>query len=140
MSNTTHVDIVTPDGKVYEGEVNLVSAMTTDGAIGVMAKHMPLVAPLKIGVVTLRIYDGEDKHAAVSGGFIEVTPDHVTIIAEAAELREKIDLDRALHAKERAEKHLSDLHEEHEHYERVNADLQRAVNRIDVAKENKTQQ
>lgn len=140
MSNTTHVDIVTPDGKVYDGEVNLVSAMTMDGSMGIMAKHMPLVTPLKIGIVTLRIYDGEDIHAAVSGGFIEVTPERVTIIAEAAELREHIDLDRALRAKERAEKHLQDIHEEHEHYEKVNADLERAVNRIDIANENKIQQ
>lgn len=133
MSSTTHVEIVTPDGKVFDGEVNLVSAMTTDGQIGVLPKHMPLVAPLKIGVVTLRIYDGEDRHAAVAGGYIEVTPDHVTIMAEAAELREEIDLDRALHAKERAEKHLYELHEEHEHFHIVKTDLERAVNRIDVA-------
>ncbi|HET7578274.1 MAG TPA: F0F1 ATP synthase subunit epsilon [Bacillales bacterium] len=132
--STTHVDIVTPDGRVFDGDVNLVSARTMDGDIGVMPKHMPLVSPLKVGIVTLRIDEGEDKHAAVAGGYIEVTPDHVTIMAEVAELKEHIDLDRALHAKERAEKHLEQLHEEHEHFHRVKADLERAVNRIDVAK------
>lgn len=132
--STTHVDIVTPDGRVFDGEVNLVQARTTDGDMGILPKHMPLVAPLKVGIVTLRIYEGEDKHAAVVGGYIEVTPDHVTILAETAELKEHIDLDRALHAKERAEKHLDELHEEHEHFNRIKADLERAVNRIDVAK------
>lgn len=132
--STTYVDIVTPNGKVFEGEVNMVRARTTNGEIGVLPKHMPLVAPLEIGIVTLRIYEGEDKHAAVSGGFIEVTPDHVSILAEAAELKEHIDMDRALSAKQRAEKHLEELHEEHEHFDRVKADLERAVNRIDVAK------
>lgn len=131
--STTHVDIVTPNGKVFEGEVNLVRARTTSGEIGVLPKHMPLVAPLKIGVVILRM-DGGDKHAAVAGGFIEVTPDHVTILAEAAELKENIDLDRALRAKERAEKHLEQLKDTDKEFHMTKADLERAVNRIDVAK------
>jgi F-type H+-transporting ATPase subunit epsilon len=131
--STTHVDIVTPNGKVFEGEVNLVRARTTSGEIGVLPKHMPLVAPLKIGVVILRM-DSGDKHAAVAGGFIEVTPDHVTILAEAAELKEDIDLDRALRAKERAEKHLEQMNETDKHFHTTQADLERAVNRIDVAK------
>ncbi|HET7658108.1 MAG TPA: F0F1 ATP synthase subunit epsilon [Bacillales bacterium] len=133
--STTQVDIVTPNGKVYEGQVNMVSARAVDGELGILPKHMPLVAPLKIGVVRLKLED-QTQHVAVSGGFIEVTPDHVTILAEAAELKENIDLDRALRAKERAEKHLEDLHEEHHHFEIVRTELERAVNRIDVAKDN----
>ncbi|HEU5141017.1 MAG TPA: F0F1 ATP synthase subunit epsilon [Bacillales bacterium] len=130
--STTQVDIVTPDGKVYEGEVNMVSARAVSGELGILPKHMPLVAPLKIGVVRLK-HETNTEHVAVSGGFIEVTPDHVTILAEAAEVKEHIDVDRALRAKERAEKHLADLHEEHEHFDRAKADLERAVNRIDAS-------
>lgn len=129
--STIQVDIVTPDGKVYDGKVNMVGARTVDGEIGVLPRHMPLVAPLKIGIVRLKL-EGESKHAAVSGGFIEVTPDHVTILAEAAELKEHIDLDRAAKAKERAEKHLEDLHEDHQDYHRAKSDLDRALNRIEV--------
>ncbi|HET7521797.1 MAG TPA: F0F1 ATP synthase subunit epsilon [Bacillales bacterium] len=131
--STLQVDIVTPDGKVYDGEVNMVIARTTDGEIGVLPQHMPLVAPLKIGVVRLREED-KTEYAAVGGGFIEVTPDHVTILAEAAELRGNIDLERALHAKERAEQRLKELNEDDKQFRRVEADLERAVNRIDVAK------
>ncbi|HET7627013.1 MAG TPA: F0F1 ATP synthase subunit epsilon [Bacillales bacterium] len=132
--STTQVDIVTPDGKVYEGEVNMVSARAVSGELGILPRHMPLVAPLKIGVVRLK-HETNTEHVAVAGGFIEVTPDHVTILAEAAELKEHIDLDRALRAKERAEKHLREMDKDHKHYERVRLDLERAVNRIDIAED-----
>ncbi len=91
---TIDVHVVTPDGKVYDGAVNMVSVRTVEGELGIMAKHIPLVAPLTIGPV--RFTKGSDvEKVAVSGGFVEVRPDQVTILAEAAELPSAIDVDRA---------------------------------------------
>lgn len=130
--STLQVDIVTPDGKVYDGEVNMVRARTVEGEIGVLPRHMPLVSPLKIGVVRLKLED-EDEHVAVAGGFIEVTPDHVTILAEAAERKDSIDYKRAIHAKERAEQQLSEMAENDALLHTAKADLERARNRIEIS-------
>lgn len=131
--STLQADIVTPDGKVYDGEVNGVNARTIDGEIGVLPKHMPLVSPLTIGVVRLK-HDETTEYVAVAGGFIEVTPDHVTILAEAAERKDHIDYERATHAKERAEQKLEDMDESHELYHHTQSELARAQNRIHVSK------
>lgn len=132
--STLQVDIVTPDGKVYDGEANMVSARATTGEIGILPQHMPLVTPLEIGVVRVKQED-ETEHVAVSGGFLEVTPEHVTILAEAAETKDNIDLERALNAKKRAEEELEQLREDDIQFERTRAALRRAINRIDVAKD-----
>lgn len=131
--STLQVDIVTPDGKVYDGEVNMVGARAVDGEIGVLPKHMPLVSPLKIGIVRLKL-ENETEYVAVAGGFIEITPDHVTILAEAAERKENIDLERATHAKERAEQQLSEMDDTDHHFHHTQADLERAHNRIEASR------
>ncbi|MFC7391853.1 F0F1 ATP synthase subunit epsilon [Scopulibacillus cellulosilyticus] len=130
--NTIQTDIVTPDGKVFEGEVHMVSARATTGELGVLPNHMPLVAPLEISTVRLKSY-GETVYVAVSGGFIEVRPDHVTILAEAAELRKDIDVERAKKAKENAESELSRLEKGTKEYEEVLLSLKRAENRLNTA-------
>lgn len=129
---TIQTDIVTPDGKVYSGQVHMVSARATSGEIGILPSHMPLVAPLEISDVKLNNY-GETQHVAVSGGFIEVRPDQVTILAEAAELQEDIDVPRAERAKADAESRLSQHSDDTKAYNEAKNDLKRAENRIDIA-------
>lgn len=131
--STIAVDIVTPNGKVFEGDADMVIARATSGELGVLPGHMPLVAPLEIGPLRLKRAEGT-KHVAVSGGFIEIRPEKVTILAEAAELPEHIDVERAERARQRAEKRLGELSREDEEYQLVRAALNRAINRIDVAK------
>lgn len=114
---TLHVNVVTPDGKVYEGDVDMVSVKTVEGELGILPRHIPLVAPLTVGAVRLKKGSTVDL-VAVSGGFVEVRPDQVTILAEAAELPSDIDVERARSAKERAEKRLQQAKQENIDFKR----------------------
>jgi F-type H+-transporting ATPase subunit epsilon len=129
---TTKVNIVTPDGLVYESDVEMVSTKAKSGELGILPGHIPLVAPLAIGVVRLK-KGGNTEYVAVSGGFLEVRPDQVTILAQAAEKASDIDVERALRAKERAEQRLHDQHAEHMDFRRAELALQRAINRLAVS-------
>ncbi|WEG13115.1 F0F1 ATP synthase subunit epsilon [Pullulanibacillus sp. KACC 23026] len=130
--NTILASIVTPNGKVFEGDVHMVSVRAVAGDMGILPNHMPVVAPLKISAVKLKSFDA-DQYVAVSGGFIEVRGDQVTILTESAELKKDIDVSRAERAKEEAERRLSELTEESPEYKAVQNDLKRAENRLDIA-------
>ncbi len=131
---TLTVSIVTPDGPVYEANVEMISTKALSGELGILPGHIPMVAPLEIGAVRLKL-DGKTEIVAVSGGFLEVRPDQVTILAQAAEKAEVIDVERATAAKERAEALLAsntaDLDSK-----RAELALKRAVNRLKVSDRN----
>ncbi|WP_209123357.1 F0F1 ATP synthase subunit epsilon [Alkalihalobacillus sp. BA299] len=128
---TMTVSVVTPDGTVYEGEVEMVSARAQSGELGILPRHIPLVAPLDIGAVRLK--NGSDvQFVAVTGGFIEVRPEKVTILAEAAELPSDIDVARARAAKERAERRINEAKQDEIDFKRAQLALRRAVNRLGV--------
>ena len=91
---TLTVNIVTPDGPVYDSEVDMVIAKSAAGEIGILPGHIPTVAPLEIGVVKLK-KDGKNQFVAVNGGFLVVRPEKVTILAQSAEIASTIDLARA---------------------------------------------
>jgi ATP synthase F1 subcomplex epsilon subunit len=132
---TMAVQIVTPDGPVLEMDgVELVSTKATSGDIGILPGHVPMVAPLAIGSVRIRKGD-EVELLAISGGFIEVRPDKVTILAETAERAEDIDLERAIRAKQRAEERLRQQHQSNIDFKRAELALRRAMNRIKVAQQ-----
>jgi len=132
MSDKTFVlTVVTPQRRVYQESVNMVIARTVEGDMGVLAGHAPLVAPLAIGVLTIKHPNGE-RRAAVNGGFIEVTPDQVIILTEAAEMAEEIDISRAEEAKARASARLEKKQSDIDHA-RAQAALQRAIIRLRVA-------
>ncbi|PLT35863.1 F0F1 ATP synthase subunit epsilon [Bacillus sp. V5-8f] len=128
---TFKVSIVTPDGPVYDSEVEMVSTKAQTGELGILAGHIPMVAPLQIAAVRLK-KDGKTEYIAVNGGFLEVRPDVVTILAQSAEQAESIDLARAQAAKARAEKRLQD-NQENIDAKRAELALQRAINRIAIA-------
>lgn len=129
---TLNVSVVTPDGPVLEGSYEMVSCRAESGELGILPGHIPLVAPLAISSVRLK-KDGNTDYVAVSGGFIEVRPDKVTILAQAAEKPSDIDVDRAQRAKERAEQRLAQVKSEEIDFKRAQLALRRAINRIDVA-------
>ncbi|GAF65055.1 F0F1 ATP synthase subunit epsilon [Alkalihalobacillus trypoxylicola] len=129
---TINVNVVTPDGKVYDGDVDMVSVRTVDGELGILPKHIPLVAPLTVGAVRLKNGSNVEK-VAVSGGFVEVRPDQVTILAEAAELPSGINVERATEAKNRAEKRLNEIKQDQIDIKRAQLALKRANNRLNVA-------
>ena len=132
MSKMT-VEVVTPERVVYSGQAEMVIARGVQGDLGILPNHMPLVTPLKTAPVRIKVEGGQEVRVAVSGGFMEVRGDKVTILAETAELPGDIDVERAKAAKERAEKRLSEKYPEID-VERAERALQRALVRLDVAK------
>jgi F-type H+-transporting ATPase subunit epsilon len=127
---TVEVNVVTPDGPVYSDKVEMVSTKAQSGELGILPGHIPMVAPLQIGAVRLK-KGGDTEYVAVSGGFLEVSPEKVTILAQTAELAETIDLARAIAAKNRAETRLQDK-KENVDAKRAELALKRAINRISI--------
>lgn len=130
--NTLHVNVVTPDGAAYEGEARMVIAKSVTGEIGILPKHIPMVTPLDISILKLRHEDGGRTLIALSGGFMEVRPDTVTILAETAEMADKIDYDRASAAKVRAERRLQDTKISEIEFRRAELALKKAMNRLSI--------
>ncbi|GGE05226.1 ATP synthase epsilon chain [Marinithermofilum abyssi] len=131
--STMQLDIVTPERTVYSEQVEMVIARAAEGDIGILPHHSPFVSPLKITAVRVK-KDGKEFLVAISGGFIEVRGDKVTILAETAELPQDIDVERAEAAKERAEKRLADKKKEDIDFKRAQLALDKAINRIKVAR------
>ncbi|MGD7043002.1 F0F1 ATP synthase subunit epsilon [Jeotgalibacillus proteolyticus] len=127
---TVKVSIVTPDGPVYESDVEMVSTKAQSGELGILPGHIPMVAPLEIGAVRLK-REGHTDYVAVTGGFLEVRPEQVTILAQAAEPADQIDVERAKEAKQRAEKNLQ-ANQDNIDFKRAELALRRAMNRIEV--------
>ena len=128
---TMNVSVVTPDGKVFDGDVEMVSVKTINGGLGILPNHIPLVTPLTIGAV--RIKKGSDMTlVAITGGLMEVRGDQVSILAESAELPSDIDVTRAHAAKERAERRLQQNKDDVD-FKRAEMSLKRAINRLQVA-------
>jgi F-type H+-transporting ATPase subunit epsilon len=127
------IEVVTPNRIVYCGEVQMVRAPGGRGSFQVLPMHAPLLSTLTVGELDLRVADGQERTLAVSGGFIEVMDDRVTVLAEAAEFAEEIDMERAEHAIVRAREHLA-MKEEIDK-ERAEAALHRAINRLRIAKQ-----
>ncbi|HSI68469.1 MAG TPA: F0F1 ATP synthase subunit epsilon, partial [Planococcus sp. (in: firmicutes)] len=123
-------NIVTPDGPVYDSEVNMIIAVTATGEMGVLPGHIPTVAPLGIGAVRLK-KENSTELVAVSGGFLEIRPEKATILAQSAELATDIDLSRAQDSAKRAEAMLQAKKDEVD-FKRAELALKRATNRINV--------
>jgi F-type H+-transporting ATPase subunit epsilon len=99
---TFKLEIVTPEKMVFSGDVNAVLAWGVEGQLGILPHHAPLMTMLQPGDLLIR-KDNEEEYLTVSGGFLEVRPDKVIILADACERAEEIDIARAEAAKKRAE-------------------------------------
>jgi len=125
------VEIVTPERTVYKKEnVKMVITHAAEGDIGILPNHAPFISPLEPTIVHVKLDDQNEEKVFVSGGFLEVRSNQVTVLAEAAELPSEIDVERARAAKERAEKRLK----QKEKVDAVRAELalKRALNRLKV--------
>jgi F-type H+-transporting ATPase subunit epsilon len=101
---TLQVELVAVERMIWSGEASMVIARTTEGELGVLPGHAPLLGELAPGgVVTIRSQSGEDLVVAAHGGFLSVTERGVSILAETAELSTEIDVERAREALRRAE-------------------------------------
>ena len=103
------------------------------GEFGVLTGHTPFLTSLKPGKINYTDASGNEKILFVSGGFAEATPDKVTILAESAERRRDIDIDRARAALERAQKRLAEAKAENVNFERAKIAMYRAIERIKIA-------
>jgi F-type H+-transporting ATPase subunit epsilon len=99
------LEIVTAERVVYSDEVDLVSAPTRDGRVGILPRHAPLLTVLEPGELDI-VKDGQRTPFAVSGGFMEVLPTRVTILADTVERADEIDLERAERARALAEERM----------------------------------
>ena len=130
--NTFMVEIVTPEEILFRDEVSFLVAPGTEGELGIMRNHAPLVGALKIGVLRYKDPNGNQKKMAVSGGFMEVVDNVARILAETAEPGEHIDVLRAKAARERAEKRLQ-ARDETINALRAEMALKRAIARLKAA-------
>lgn len=130
MAKMVRLDIVTPGKITFSEDVAMVIARATDGDIGILPGHAPMIAGLSIAPLRI-IKDETEMQIAVCGGFVEVQPEKVTILAGCAELPEEIDVSRAQAALERAEQRIkagSDVD-----VTRAELALRRALTRLKVA-------
>ncbi len=125
------LDIVSVERLVYSDEVDVVIAPGIEGELGILPHHTPLMTTLQPGELRVR-QGGEEFSLAVSGGFLEVRPDRITILADTAERADEIDMERAEEAKRRAEEQLSRLPAEVDSA-RAEAALRRSLVRLKVA-------
>jgi len=128
---TIELEVVTPERVVLNENVDIVVTRAGEGDIGILHGHEPLITPLSVGDLMYRI-DGEPYHMAIFGGFMEVRPDKVTVLADTAERSEEIDRERAEAARRRAEELLAE-HRGTELEAQAAAELQRALLRLHVA-------
>lgn len=103
MDNTIAVEIITPEETAYSDSAIFLLARATDGDIGILPGHMPLVAALSTWPIKVRRPDGDEHLIAVFGGFMEVSPKKISIFTPYCELPEAIDVERAEGARKRAE-------------------------------------
>lgn len=130
MAATIRLEIVTPYGLTFSGEVNELTATGTEGEFGVLPGHTSLMTTLAIGMLTYK-KERELGYFFVSGGYTEVEADKVTILADSAERSEDIDVERARAAMKRAEERLKQA--ENIDFLRAQTALSRAAIRVQVA-------
>ncbi|MCK6625621.1 MAG: F0F1 ATP synthase subunit epsilon [Anaerolineae bacterium] len=129
---TLHLEIVTVERRVYDDEVNMVVAPGSEGMLGILPRHTPLLTALTYGELQIKKDGQEDQFFAIGGGFMEVQPNRVVVLADSAERAEEIDVERAEAARRRAEESIAHAPEELE-LERAEAALRRNVTRLKVA-------
>jgi F-type H+-transporting ATPase subunit epsilon len=133
-----HLEIVTPERLAYSEEVDMVLVPGIEGELGILPHHTPLVSLLGVGELKIR-KDGDEESFAIAGGFLQVRPDKVVVMAETAEIGGEIDLERARRAREEAEQALASGYVEGADLAVARAELQRALVRIRVAERRRTE-
>ena len=131
MPENIRLEVVTPEKNVVSEDVQIVASPGSLGEFGVLSGHTPFLTTLKAGILRYTDANGKERFVFVSGGFAEALPTKVTVLAESAERRSEIDLDRAKAARERAEERLEkDTADDEIDHLRARAALERAIQRI----------
>lgn len=128
MASSVNLEIVTPDRVFFDGDVEMIIVRTSEGDMGIMHDHEPVVAPVSIGMIKVR-ENGKYRLAACSGGFLNSYEEKTIIVTDSAEWADEIDAERAKLAAERAKKRLGDDGGEIDVL-RAKVALNRAMNRL----------
>ncbi len=131
LPDQIQLEIVTPEKQLFSGRVDSVTVPSTQGYLGILPGHAPLLAELGIGEISYHTPDDTTEYIACSWGFLEVLPDRVVVLAQTAELASEIDVKRAESAKSRAEKRLASK-DPNIDYARAQVALMRAITRINA--------
>lgn len=134
MAENIRLEVVTPEKYVVSEEAKIIMAPGTLGEFGVLSGHTPFMSSLKTGAVRYEDANGSEHFVFVSGGFVEALPDRVTVLADSAERRKDIDLERAKAAQVRAEERLAaETAQEAIDFTRAKAALLRSIERLKIA-------
>lgn len=129
-------EVVSPERIVYSSEAEMVVVRGVEGELGIMANHIPIVTPLEIGEMRVK-HDNGQEFIAVLGGYLEFSNDKVTVLADAAELAQQIDVSRAEQKKQEREKELAEAKADDEALVAAEISLRKALLRIKVAQRNR---
>lgn len=133
MANKINFEITTPERIVYSDQIDEVVLPTPNGEIGILPNHIPLVSLLSAGEI--RVKKGSDViYMAVSGGFIEVRPDKVMVLADTAEHAEEIDEAKAEEARKRAQELSKEKRADAREFAALSAKIEKELARLKVAK------
>lgn len=126
-----HLKVLTVDKEFFDGDVDRIVVRTTQGDVGILPNHVPYVAALGIGSLTI-VQNGERRVAAVSGGFVDVSADQTVVLARTCEWADDIDVARAREAAERAKAVLQRKESDRE-MDIAQVKLKKATNRIRIS-------
>ena len=134
MAGNIKLEVVTPEKSVVSEETEIVMAPGSLGEFGILIGHTPFFTTLKVGIIRYKDIKGEERCVFVNGGFAEALPDRVTVLAESAERRRDIDVERAKSALKRAEERLAKESADKDiDFMRAKAALDRALHRVMLA-------
>jgi F-type H+-transporting ATPase subunit epsilon len=131
MAQQLQLEVVTPERRVLAEPVDMVTLPGLSGELGILPGHTPLISQLKTGVLSYS-KDGRSSQLHVSGGFLEIRDDHVSVLAEIAERPEEIDAARARLAREHVEKQLNSWSGTEEDFEKARVKLERSMVRLQL--------
>ena len=132
MADKIQLEVVTPERRVLAEPVDMVTVPGLGGELGILPGHTPLISQLQTGVLTY-VQDGKSFPLHVSGGFVEVREDHVSVLAEIAERPDEIDASRAKLSREKFEKQLNAWSGSDEELEAARLEFDRSVVRLQLA-------
>lgn len=131
---TVHLDVVSAEESLFSGSIESLQISGTEGELGIMPGHAPLLTALKPGMARIVKQHGEEEIIYLSGGMLEVQPNSVTVLADVAVRSDDLDEQSALNAKQRAEEHIHNASGDVD-YAEVAAELARAVAQLRVIQE-----
>jgi len=128
-----NLQIITPEKVIYDGEIDELIVPTVNGEIAILPHHVNLLTQVVPGEMTIK-HSGKEQHLAVTGGFLQITNDHISLLADYAVRSEEIDAKKALEAQERAEKKLKEAGESlsEREFALIQGDLRKAITELKV--------